>query len=410
VEVKRQQVKRRQKILIIILAVAMLSQLPFAWRRYRLRRLHHAIAQLANQRTAPQTPSRFRDFKGVIHVHSFLGGHSTGTFAAITEAAKTNDLDFVIMTEHPAKDYDTAGMTLNDVYGSTLFIGGNEVSSANGDRLLLVPGDRNSSLAGAKPTQTLVAEQKAKNGLAVVAYPTDFQSWQPVTYDGVEVYNLFTNARRINPVVTFFDGLWSYGSYPDLMFANFYERPSDALRLWDNSITASGRRLVATAGNDAHANVGLSLNDSSGKQILGLKLDPYERSFRVVRTHVLLGKDQPLTREALLAAIAAGHCYFSFDLFGDPQGFEFTGENGSGVTMGDEIRLAPGLKLAVTLPLSGKVVLFRDGTRVDEEAGVMLKEFAVTQAGAYRVEVYLPQLPSPVTNQPWIISNPIYVR
>ena len=172
----------------------------------------------------------------------------------------------------------------------------------------------------------------------------------------------------------------------------------------------SRRRLVATAGNDAHANVGLSLNDSSGKQILGLKLDPYERSFRVVRTHVLLGKDQPLTREALLNAIAAGHCYFSFDLFADPQGFEFTAQDGSGVTMGDEIRLAPGLKLAVTLPLSGKVVLFRDGTRVEEESGVTQKEFSVTQAGAYRVEVYLPQLPAPVTGQPWIISNPIYVK
>jgi hypothetical protein len=402
--------KRWQRIGIVLIGIIVLSQIPFAWRRYRLKRLHQAIAQLANQHTVPQTPSRFRDVKGVIHVHSFLGGHSTGTFAAIISAAKANQLDFVIMTEHPAKEYDSAAMTLNDFHGNTLFVSGNELSTGSGDRMLLIPGAKDAATANTTSTEAIIAEQKATGGLAIVAYPSEFKSWQTAGFDGVEVYNLFTNARRINPVVTFFDGLWSYGTYPDLMFANFYERPSEALQLWDKSIMATSRRLVATAGNDAHANVGLSLNDSSGKQVAGLKLDPYERSFRVVRTHVLLRQDQPLTREALLEAIAAGHCYFSFDLFADPQGFEFTAQDGSGVTMGDEIRLAPGLKLAVTLPLSGKVVLFRDGTRVEEASGVTQKEFFVTQAGAYRVEVYLPQLPSPVTGQPWIISNPIYVR
>ena len=115
---------------------------------------------------------------------------------------------------------------------------------------------------------------------------------------------MFTNARRINPVVMFFDGLWSYRSYPELLFANFYERPAENLKLWDEAL-ASGRRLVATAGNDAHSNVGLTLNDSSGKTLLGIKLDPYERSFRLVRMHVLLPREKELTAESLLAALQA---------------------------------------------------------------------------------------------------------
>jgi hypothetical protein len=403
--------KRWKKIGIVLLGVIVLSQLPFVWRRYRLRRLNHAIQQLTNQRTAPATPSRFRDFKGVIHVHSFLGGHSTGTFAAIIDAATTNGLDFVIMTEHPAKDFDSAALTLNDFHGNTLFVNGNEVSTANGDRLLLIPGDHSATVASGKSTSAVIAEQKARAGLAIVAYPAEFHSWQMAEYDGVEVYNLFTNARRVNPVVTLFDGLWSYGSYADLMFANFYDRPSQALQSWDSAMMATRRRLVATAGNDAHANVGLSLTDSSGKQIIGLKLDPYERSFRVVRTHVLLGMDQPLNRESLLAAIAAGHCYISFDIFADPSGFEFTAQNESGPKMmGDEIGLGSGVTLKVTLPLSARVVLFKDGAKIAEEIGMNYKEFPVSQAGAYRVEVHLPQLPHPVNAQPWIISNPIYVR
>jgi hypothetical protein len=388
-----------------------ISQLPFAWRRYRLRRLNIAIQQLAAQRSVPQSPGSFRDFKGVIHVHSFLGGHSTGTFNAIIEAAASNGLDFVIMTEHPAKDFDTSALTLNGIHRGMLFVSGNEVSTANGDRLLLIPGDVSADVASSKSTAAVVADQQGRSGRAIVAYPAEFQSWQTSEYDGVEVYNLFTNARRANPVVTFCDGLWAYGSYADLMFANFYERPSQALQSWDSAIMASQRRLVATGGNDAHANIGLSLNDSSGNQILGMKLDPYERSFRVVRTHVLLGRDQPLQREGLLAAIAAGHCYIGFDLFADPRGFAFTAQNESETkTMGDEIGLGSGVTLKVALPLSARVVLFRDGAEIEEALGGSAKEFSVTQAGAYRVEVYLPQLPHPVSNQPWIISNPIYVR
>ena len=195
------------------------------------------------------------------------------------------------------------------------------------------------------------------------------------------------------------------------MFANFYERPAAALHHWDNAILASRRRLVATAGNDAHANIGLSLKDSSGNQIAGVQLDPYERSFRVVRTHVLLEQYDVPRRESILKAIAAGHCYISFDLFADPRGFAFTAQNESDTkTMGDEMSLGSGVTLKVALPLSARVVLFRDGAKIEEALGVSSKEFVVTQAGAYRVEVYLPQLPHPVSNQPWIISNPIYVR
>ncbi len=77
---------RRRKILIVLLGLVVLSQLPFAYRRYRLARLQKAIQQLESQRAAPQSESDFIDYQGVIHVHSSLGGHSTGTFALITRA------------------------------------------------------------------------------------------------------------------------------------------------------------------------------------------------------------------------------------------------------------------------------------------------------------------------------------
>src|SRR6266581_917898 len=290
----------KRRILIVMLGLVVLSQLPFAYRRYRLTRLQKAIQQLESQRTAPPGESDFVDYQGVIHVHSALGGHSTGAFAELIAAAKANQLDFVIMTEHPQAEFDTSAMTLSGVHAGILFLNGNEEATASGDRLLLIPGSADAASMSTQTTQEVIAKQKSAGGLTFAAYPPESQTLRSNSADGVEVYNLFTNARQYNAAVMFFDGLWSYRGYADLMFANFFTRPTENLKRWDEAMSVGRRKLVAIAGNDAHSNVGLSVNDASGKQWLGIKLDPYERSFRTVRTHVLIKKSQPLTRESLL--------------------------------------------------------------------------------------------------------------
>ncbi len=399
----------KRRILIVVLGLIILSQIPFAYRRYRLSRLRNTIQQLAAQRVTPSTESEFVDYQGVIHVHSSLGGHSTGNFAELIAAAKANQLDFVIMTEHPQPDFDTAAMTLNGIHGGVLFVNGNEVATSNGDRLLLIPGSADAASAGAKTTQEVIDKQRTSGGLSFAAYPADSQNWQTTSVDGVEAYNLFTNAREINPVVLFFDGLWSYGSYPELMFANFFARPAENLKRWDAAISASNRKLVATAGNDAHSNVGVSVDDASGKQWLGVKLDPYERSFRTVRTHVLIAKDKGLSDSSLREAIALGHCYLSFDIFGDAKGFSFTAAGNARKILGDEIDFASGLSLKAGAPLNSRFTLSKDGAVIDHKSGIDV-DFPITAPGVYRVEVYLDSLPAPVSGQAWIISNPIYVR
>jgi hypothetical protein len=399
----------KRRILIVLFVLVLLSQLPFAYRRYRLSRLRSSIQQLAAQRTPPQSESRYVDYRGVIHVHTFLGGHSSGNFAELIAAAKANQLDFVIMTEHPQSEFDTSAMTLNGAHAGVLFINGNEVATSNGDRLLLIPGSMAAASMNTLSTQEIIDKQRAAGGLALAAYPSDSQQWRSSSIDGVEVYNLFTNARRYNPLIGFFDGLWSYGSYSDLMFTNFFVRPAENLSLWDQAMADGNRKLTAIGGNDAHSNIGLSLNDASGKQLLGVKLDPYERSFRTVRTHILIPADREFSRESLVQAIAQGHCYVSFDLFADPKGFIFGLAGSSQKTMGDETVFSDGLHLIASAPLSSRFVLLKDGKVVDQKSG-SAADFAISAPGTYRLEVYLDSLPAPVKGQPWILSNPIYVR
>ncbi len=409
---KLRGMKRWKKVVLVLLGLIALSQLPFVYRRFKLRRLSLAIRELNAQRVTSEAANDYRDYKGVIHVHSMLGGHSTGSFAEIIEAANANDLDYVVMTEHPSKYFDTAERTLKGFYGTVLFINGNEVSASNNDRLLIVPGSVPANQGGPVSTSDLLVQKRTQGSLAFIAYPQEFQSWEAEGYDGMEVYNVYTNARRINPLVTFFDGLWAYRSYPDLLFTTFYERPNESLQKWDGLAAAKNRRLVAIAGNDAHANMGISLlADETGKRFLQLKLDPYERSFRLVRNHVLIEKTQPFAADSLLAALASGHCYISFDLLCDATAFTFTAENrAEKKIMGDEIALADGVRLTVTTPVRSRILLFKDGQVIEDKGDTSKQEFLVNQKGIYRVEAYLPQLGEPLNNSPWIISNPIYVR
>jgi hypothetical protein len=370
-----------------------------------LGRLHAAILSLNSLHQLPSESDEFKEYVGVMHVHSFLGGHSAGTFQELIAAASGDHLNFVLMTEHTAAEFDTAAMTLKGVHESVLFVNGNEVVTQNGDRLLLLPGDPE---AAKETTENVLA--KHEKDLTVIPYPTDFKTWNAKDYDGIEIYNLYSNAKRINALIALCDALWSYRSYPDLMFATFFSRPDENLQKWDEQIAGQGRGIVATAGNDAHSNVGISLNDSSGKILAGIKLDPYERSFRLVRMHVLMGANETLSQESLLSDIAKGHCFIGFDIFGDSSGFRFKVATMSETkSMGDEVKLDTRTDLSVYVPIPARIVLFKDGAKVDESVGVREMKFAVKEKGSYRVEIYL-SLPKPAENKPWIISNPIYIR
>jgi hypothetical protein len=75
--------------------------------------------------------------------------------------------------------------------------------------------------------------------------------------------------------------------------------------------------------------------------------------------------------------------------------------------MGDELKLADGVKLTAKLPLPAYVRLLRHGEEVAKSEGRAEFAFDVKERGAYRLEAWL-TLDGEL--RPWIFSNPIYVR
>jgi hypothetical protein len=406
---------RRKKVALALLALLLLSQAPFVYRRWQLGRLSGRVRALEASRLPAPPDDRYDDFPGVFHVHSSLGGHSPGTLAEVVAAARDNRLAFVVMTEHPAAEVNTAEATLTGTREGVIFVGGSELVAAGGERLFVAPGFASPApIADRTHVADLIGRARSDGRLSAIGYPEQIGSWDFAGFDAIEVYNLFTNTKRISYPRLFFDGLWSYWSYPDLMFATFYERPDEVLRKWDELNSAGDVRLAGLAGNDSHANVGFQIGSGeNGAPAFRFYLDPYERSFRVVRNRVVLPKGTAPTADAVLAALRAGRSYIGFDLFGDSGGFRFTAAAGSEEkTLGDEIGLPEGgvVRLSAQARVKSRFVFYRDGRLVREARETTFAEVAVDERGAYRVEVYLDELGELLEGKPWIISNPIYVR
>lgn len=397
-----------KKTLLIVLAALIAIQVPFIYRRYEIGHLADKIAKADANRVVRADP-KYNEYKGIIHAHTSLGGHSTGGFDELIAAANSNGLDFVLLTEHWADEYDTSALTLNGVYGKTLFVGGNEIDTADGDRFLMIPGSADAAGLRKMSTTAVIEKLHAENRLALITYPEKFKSWDS-TFDGDEVFSLHTNAVKMNPFTTLFDLIWSFPKYPALTMATYFRRPDDNLRKFDE--IAAKRPISLFAGTDAHSNIGFHLfGDDAGHKIVNIKLDPYAVTFQLARIHVLIDRDKQLTRENLVEAIKAGRYFVGIDVLGDSVGFSFTAIDPHEVGwMGDETSISSSAMLRTSLPIGARSIVLRNGEVFDTE--IDAKEFTVKPdtPGVYRVEVYRDDLGAPFDKMPWIISNPIYVR
>ncbi len=403
-----------KRALFVALIVFATIQVPFIYRRYKFSQLAENISQLKQAPVEQASPAdgAFREYRGVVHVHTNLGGHSTGSFDELTAAAETSRLDFVILTEHWSDRLDTAAHTLNGTYGTTLFVGGNEIDTANpGDRLLTIPGPGDADPRRLSTTD-IIDSLDARDGLSVVTYPEKFRSWQS-DFDSIEVFNLYTVAKDTNPFTAFFDIVWSFSSYPELVLTHYFVRPAGNLRTFDE--LAAKRRISLIAGSDAHSNIGFHLlGDDSGNRSINFKIDDYATIFGLIRQHVLLPSNRPLDQKDILLSLKQGHSFIGIDALADSTGFRFSSgsQDADPVIMGDEldVELARTVGLTSRSPHPGRFVVYRNGEIYLQNDHTTQISFSPTDPGAYRIEVYLDQLGPPFDKTPWIISNPIFVR
>ena len=384
-----------------VAVLVLLSTLAAAW----------YLALPPRVRSAPGTGPR-DPVRGVIHVHT-RRSDGTGTVDDVAAAAARAGLNFVVLTDHG----DATREPDPPRYRSgVLCIDAVEISTFNGHIVALGLPASPYPLGG--EARDVVEDIARLGGISIAAHPgsarqeLQFSDWS-VPIDSLEWLN-GDSEWRDEPVWSLWRALMTYPFRKTETLTSLLDRPSDVLRHWD--MLTQDRRVVAIAGSDAHARIGLRTLGEPYDSAASFQLPAYDQMFRVFSNSldgVTLTGDAAKDAEAVIGAVRLGHVYSTIDGVGGPATLSFTATNAAGrASAGDAIDNdgPTTFHVDVDAPSDAKIDLIRNGVVNATAGGATLDRVADgnSSPAVYRVEVSLPGAPGQ-PEVPWIVSNPIYL-
>lgn len=407
-----------------------------------LKRTHEAVRALQSERRALDPPPGYEDVRAILHCHSHWSHDSQAPIEEILDAARKTGVRVVLFNEHPADHYDFFRDGHSGSHEGVLLIPGAEWNG-----MLAYPNESMHGMRFDGPQEQSDMIRRT-GGLAFICHLEERMDWEVAGITGTEIYNTHADVKDeqrlylglANPL------MWLtlrplLEEYPQEVFASLQDYPADYLKRYDELCQRAPHTGVA--GNDSHHNIGVVVlrgqgdlirvedllgkkiaemgirqlpllavlvgNSKPGDVILKVDMDPYERSFRHVSTHLWT---KSFDKEGVWEALEAGRAYIAFDWICDPTGFRYQAERDVEgepriEPMGSRIDFGPGLRLRADAPLPCKFRLVRDGRVAYEQEGKDAMSYDVDAPGVYRVEAFLAVGPE---ERPWILSNPIYIR
>ena len=346
-----------------------------------------------------------------LHMHTRYSD-GTGTHKDIAQAAIRAGLDGVIVTDHNVLVQGVEGY-YRSAHSRVLLLVGQEVHDQDRDpqknHLLIFNANRDLSPLADDP-QTLINAVRDAGGICFLAHPKDpeapafneadisWEAWDVQNYTGIELWNGLSELKTVIP--TKLHGVF-YAFFPQ--FIGHHPNP-ETLSRWDEAL-ATGRRIVALGGSDAHA---MHMHLGPLRRVIF----PYEFHFKTVNTHVLIPEpltgDVPTDKKMIYTALTEGHCFVAYDLPASTRGFTFKARGlTQSVIMGDTLPAKGGVTLQAHVPQPAEIHLVKDGKRIGLWKNAVACTHTATEPGVYRVEVYIRYLGK---KRGWIYSNPIYLR
>ena len=353
----------------------------------------------------------WHEYVGNTHVHTKYSD-GAARHADVALAAQMAGLDFIIFTDHNLWLSGIEGYFGSEADGHVLLLSGEEVHDRKrnpGCNHLLVYGAEQEMVSSAHNLSTLVENIASAGGLSFIAHPDDNEvdwfgepalSWQDRYVEG------FTGLEIWNYMSRFKDYIQVRNVAVKAVFRpeDVVTGPSpDTLALWDE-LLSTGLHVAGIGGADAH---GTRIDFGPLSHVVF----PYDYLFNCVNTHIItryplngsLEHDKALVYQSL----QIGRAFIGYDLIGDTRGFRYTAQGqGSSATMGEHIRLGPGVTLQVIAPMRGHVRIVCAGETIAEDYNVENLTLVVRESGAYRAEVWCEFRGE---DRAWILSNPIYV-
>jgi hypothetical protein len=350
---------------------------------------------------APLAPlPGYHDYAGVLHVHSKYSHDSTGTVTEILQAARRQNLRFVLLADH--KNFGAAGDGWEGWHEGVLLLVGAELSLHGRGHMLVfgIPkADTEKILALRRgDVQVFVDTVRRNGGLSIVLYPylpsrqQRWQHWEVTGFTGIEVLNTFSNTVNEPKLTLLRAFLASRVNFPATLSA-LTKRPAEALSQWDR--LSARNPVIATGGTDSH----------------GRYFD-YDQELPTTITHLVTRQvfkdDAQQDPQLIYNCLRRQSFYFSNDSLYPAGGFRFMAQQqGRTAGLGERLTLVPGEPAHLTgaVPYKGAINwdLYRDGRLVWQGKGPSM-DYRAAKPGRYRVEV---SYGSPA--RPWIFSSPIYL-
>ncbi|MBL8603241.1 MAG: hypothetical protein JNK72_15055 [Myxococcales bacterium] len=415
-------------------------------------------------------PSPGRWLRTIIHAHSVHshdacdgnpyvdGGPNEPCLQSFRRALCTVKIDTVFLTEHAERISMVPFTTVLQMRDGDepIIEGGQTVGSRircdDGHRVMILPGAENElmpiglrrhpteiegSLERAYHDDGAAGAARFREAGALIAVPHCEQQTRDqlrgTNPDVIESYNIHANLDpriadrvlglplgQILPDTIAFSQA-ARGLDPEWMFLAIFRENHLDLAHWA-AFAAEGRRYVAVGGSDVHENSFPAIFPD------GERGDSYRRVLRWYSNFVRV--DGEVTRESMMAGVAAGRLYTVFEAYGTPEGFGLTAGE---ATVGDTVMLARQPQFQVTVPRvygldpslprpDVRVRLLKaelNGTWRELAASAETLRFTPTEPGAYRAEAlitphharpYIPRMERLIREVPWVYSNVMRVE
>lgn len=357
---------------------------------------------------APSTVSQA--VRGAFHVHTERSD-GTGSVDDVAAAAARAGLRFVVFTDHGDGTRQPSPPQYRE---GVLCIDAVEVSTTGGHVIALGMPVAPYPLAG--EPRDVIEDIARLGGFSIAAHPGSekpelrWVEWV-APFGGLEWLN-GDSEWRDESAWSLARVLFTYPARKPEALATVLDRPEPTLRRWD-ALTRR-RRVVALAGADAHARLGLRNLGEPYDNSAWVQLPSYEQTFRAFSVSlpgVALTGDAAADARAVIDAIRSGHVYSTIDALAGPVAMSFGATSGAVTAVAGDVlpvgSAAITLRVDVQADPDARIELLKDGGRIATRRGALL-QYVTREAGVYRTEIFLPDGPGtpPV---PWILSNPIYV-
>jgi hypothetical protein len=234
----------------------------------------------------------------------------------LIRTAKELKADFLISSDHNTLKPKFDG--LEGYYGGLLYFAGEEINTEFGHLLAL--GIESEIKRG--KYKGVLSDIKKQNGAAVICHPynwwTPWKNFKVKGYDGIEIINLDSQWRGMNPLYIL-AVILTYRINPFYALHFLSHKPEKTIRFWDG-VQKHKSMITGIASTDAHSNVKVTRKRR-------IKFPKYSELFSVARTHIFL-ENKPSgnfeeDKRKITEAVKRGRCFFAFDLFGIPKGFYY---------------------------------------------------------------------------------------